>query len=715
MKRIIILAALAIAITGCYNNPSEYFDASEIVTFSTDAVTRGTPINDASQLTDIGTFGYYTGQNNWTDTDLPNRMFNQRLYRDGSDWKYDGAPVRWDGNSISDLFTFYAYAPFATADNGIVVNGDANTTGVPTLTYTVPIDVTKQPDLMVAVPRVDITRPSSGYVSLNMQHALTTIGFQIAGNGERVTGIALSGVSMTGTLKTDGGNIEWTGLGGPEDADFSASINFDAGRNYYTATPTMSTGLMADNGYLMMIPQELGSTATIVVTYENGETLEVDIDPHGGWLPGKKLTYMLTIVQGGVIVVEPSDITMPYTFSMSEILVDCSDNNGNPDPSLEWTLTSDQMWIMLSFSNNNMVLNPTISGRGTQRVYLYTTVNNSNSDRTGTISLNDIGVVTTVKQLYSTAQRFARSNIVMYVANGNKILTFAETEADHTNPKSVTYYDASTSSIVTGTVPAIPANVQGLHFRWGSLVGVTSNGTDGTAFNTQHVVYWPAEYTRVPRTWVFNNNGTSATGQVPYIDNAEIGANPYAAQWVYSYDVFKGYPNNTGPGFDKTTARGDICRYISDMGWVQGRWRMPTAQEFRDIHGETIWGGNGIFLDAWDMTYERISGNGTDNKYGYYPIPDVRLIGKGVNGSERASNSLPNPGFAKVAIPASGYRAADTGRLTNPGYYSLTWSATPSWNASFAFNLDFNGTNNSHPSNSFARNNGYSVRCISDE
>ncbi|MCE9235541.1 hypothetical protein, partial [Bacteroides ovatus] len=47
-------------------------------------------------------------------------------------------------------------------------------------------------------------------------------------------------------------------------------------------------------------------------------------------------------------------------------------------------------------------------------------------------------------------------------------------------------------------------------------------------------------------------------------------------------DDFAGYDggsNTNGPGFNASTNKGDICRYISDRGWVQGKWRLPTSDE----------------------------------------------------------------------------------------------------------------------------------------
>ncbi len=721
MKRILILATAALALAGCSKElplDPKTGNTSDIVAFSTDCTTRGTPVADASELTDIGTFGYHTGQSNWTAASLPNRMFNRRLYRDGTAWKYEGTPVEWDGNVADDRFTFYAYAPYVSADNGIVINGNNSTGGIPKLTYTVPTDVTEQPDLMVAVPRVDIVKPASGHISLTMEHALTTVGFQVAGDGEQITGFSISGVSMTGTLEMDGSNLEWTDLGAPSTTDFSASINFDDGQSYYTATPTMSTDLMQGDGYLMMIPQTLGSHAVLTVTYSDATTLEISLDTHE-WLPGKKVTYELTLVQGGVILVEPSEVIMPFGASTRRITVNCSNLRGNPAPSLPWTLATNRSWLTLSLDSDGRAgALQTLSGMGTQTVYLFSTANGTGADRTAVITLDGTeNAVTDIRQLYSAAQGFARSNIVMWIdGNGNKILTFAENEVDHTSPKSVTYHDASTGTTVTNNVPAIAANVQGLHFRWGSLVGVTGDsspsafngGTTGLA--PSHTVFWPAEHAPyVPSAWVFNES--SASGQVPYAGSSDIGANPNSGPDGYGFDAFAGYPGGAGPGYDKAAAKGDICRYISDMGWVRGKWRMPTTAEIIGLLDENTFGGyNGRVVGSWNGS-ESITNTGQYNRYGYFPLNSVRVVGKGLTGNELPSSLLPNPGAARVAFPAGGNRSAD-GSLVSVGYYAHIWTATPPDGSTDARELFWNDWMNYHSYYQAPRTNGFSVRCV---
>jgi hypothetical protein len=132
-----------------------------------------------------------------------------------------------------------------------------------------------------------------------MEHALTSVKFEIAGNGEKVKAIAIQGVSPTGTLTVDGSAITWSNLGPATTTDFSASLNYDEGSNVYTTTPTMTTNLIAGNGYLMMIPQTLTDDAMVIVTYSDNTIKKLDLSSVT-WAPGQILTYNITLTfEGG--------------------------------------------------------------------------------------------------------------------------------------------------------------------------------------------------------------------------------------------------------------------------------------------------------------------------------------------------------------------------------------------------------------------------------
>lgn len=274
------------------NNGCAY-DPSKIVCFTTELLTRGTPLTNATQMTDIGVFCAYTGSLDWTTSSVLGKMFNKKLNRNTSTnvWKYENGAVEWNANNANDRFTFFAYAPFAkgiynvstnTTGNGIVVNGSSSTTGIPTLTYTVPTKCENQPDLMVAIPKKNF-RPAPSGVPLSMKHALASIGFGVRGSGQKITKIAVKGVSVRGTLSINGETILWSNLAPVTSTQYTAGVksNLEAGTNL--------VGAINADGYLMMIPQTLCLGAKLIVTVD-GKEKEFDLSGKV-WAAGKKYTY----------------------------------------------------------------------------------------------------------------------------------------------------------------------------------------------------------------------------------------------------------------------------------------------------------------------------------------------------------------------------------------------------------------------------------------
>jgi hypothetical protein len=311
--RILLLCTIAL-LSACIVDVTEpevpYNPASPVRFVTTDISTRGAIVDTLSEMTTMGVFCSWTNTTDWTSSATLGKMFNQKLNYTAGEWEYPaGQDVYWGATSLAERFTFFAYAPFGSgaydassnpSGNGLTVNGSTSSTGIPTLTYTVPTKVENQPDLMVAVPNKNM-RPTGKPVSLEMNHALTCVAFQIAGDGDKVTGIAITGVSVKGNLAVDGETVTWSGLEAATTTDFSASLNYDAGQTYYTTSETMSTNLIAGNGYLMMIPQTLTSDAKVVVTMSDGSTKELALGT-ATWTAGQRITYNITIktdLEGG--------------------------------------------------------------------------------------------------------------------------------------------------------------------------------------------------------------------------------------------------------------------------------------------------------------------------------------------------------------------------------------------------------------------------------
>jgi|GEM_PF-698194 len=379
----LLLFVVAALLSKCERYMDEWndtpYDSSQPISFTaeTDMATRGTPINNAEDLTSMGVFCAATGLDDWSSTATANKMFNERLNNNSGTWTYHNSDIYWGATDITERYSFFAYTPYASIDNGITVTGSSSTQGKPTLTYTVPNDVTKQPDLMFAVPRYNI-RPRGNKVALAMKHALTCVGFQIMGDGEQLTAISISGISVSGDIIMDGSNIEWTNLGAPTSTDFSASINYDMGEDYFTLSTTM-TNLLASDGYLMMIPQQLGSDAKIKLTFKDNTVKEISLD-NFIWEAGKRVSYAITVIPDGTITVTPDNVLLPYTAqnpASQNVNLLCLKGDGTPDHTAQWTLTSSQSWLTLSLNSNGSAASATVSGTGSQAVYLVAGINSS--------------------------------------------------------------------------------------------------------------------------------------------------------------------------------------------------------------------------------------------------------------------------------------------------------------------------------------------------
>lgn len=404
MKKIVSLLVAAVALSGCSDdfmekeNPEVNYDPSKVISIAPLA-TKGAMIGSESQMSSIGVFCSYTALTDWTTSSTPNKMFNRQLNRNGSGvWVYaNNTPENWNATTANDRFTFFSYAPFATGNydasgnptgNGIVVNGNNTTAGIPSLTYTVPSNCANQPDLMVSVIQKNI-RKSPSPVLLSMQHALTSVGFKMIGAGQQVSKITIKGVKSVGTLAVQGDSIQWTNVSGSSDLDVKINTGITLG-------PT-GQQMNSVDGYMMMIPQTLGTNAKIVVTLQNGSTREATLNTQV-WSAGKHVDYVMTITAQGMITISPATLTIPAggeVWGAEIINVTCE------DVIQSWTLTSTNSWLQLSANANGSGAGQTVTGQGTGIVYTQASANTGNTDRTTTITLSG-GTVVTVTQIKKT-------------------------------------------------------------------------------------------------------------------------------------------------------------------------------------------------------------------------------------------------------------------------------------------------------------------------
>lgn len=402
MKKFVCLLLVTLSLIACSQDDLIKDDLPEgAIGFSDGMLTRGTPVENAGGILSMGVFCGLTEGLFVDQTSNPaNYMNNVNVSRKDNATAFSYSPLKYWPVDNTKKLSFFAYAPHSSTLPAETLTF-TSTGGTPDLTYTVPTDVTIQPDLVVAAPKKNLTK-SDGRIDFAMKHVLTCIGFKIAGQGEKVTSIKIKGISTTGTLGMDvSGAINWTGLNSPQ-----TTIEFTAGTKSGVEATDAMTDIMNGNGYLMMIPQTLGQDAKLSITLDNGKTKEVSLSGRV-WAAGTKVGYGITLTPDGTIVIDPENLYLPSTAVSGktdniEVIYTPDSETTTSDTDQKWTLSSADSWLSLSLTENGVGAS-SVSGSGSRKVYVSATANTGNDVRTTTLSINrrPENVVCNVTQLKS--------------------------------------------------------------------------------------------------------------------------------------------------------------------------------------------------------------------------------------------------------------------------------------------------------------------------
>lgn len=257
-------------------------------------LTRATPVSETNMYDNIGVSAYaYT--DTWDETRTPNYMYNVTASKSGSDYLL-ASTYYWPGASYK--IRFFAYAP--TANDGYALSGSTHA-GAPVISVTVPRDVSRQQDLLVAQTG-ELNGDNSSAVPLNFNHALTAIRF-VCGNDMQsgtVKSVSLKNVYSRGEY-----NMETKGWNSLDDlATFSQELN-------QSTTGSGNQPLTSGAQTFMMIPQTLPENAQIEVVFtdntDTDHTLTADIG-HTQWPMGKTVTYRIS----------SSSINWNYTLTVTD-------------------------------------------------------------------------------------------------------------------------------------------------------------------------------------------------------------------------------------------------------------------------------------------------------------------------------------------------------------------------------------------------------------
>ena len=221
---------------------------------------------------------------------------NKEAKKEGSNW-FVADNTKWPA---AGTVSFYAYAPYNDASFTLNDNNK-------TIHYTVPTNVEKQPDFIVANSEGKSFSSSSANtpVDLHFRHALTAITFSVSDDMEKgvINSIKIEGVMGEGDydLSTNAWSVSSSSAA-------SYNVPISAG-GLAVGTGTVN---LAANATLMMIPQKLSSGAKVTINFTpTGKSAKEASFSLGGttWVAGNHVTYLLSTTK--IIKLNMGSVTYP--------------------------------------------------------------------------------------------------------------------------------------------------------------------------------------------------------------------------------------------------------------------------------------------------------------------------------------------------------------------------------------------------------------------
>lgn len=242
--------------------------------------TRAVPVKEGNMYETFGVSAYtYVGS--WDGNQTPDLMYDVSVKSSGNYWTTTPSSYVWPGSSSK--IRFFAYAP---KGNTAYRLSDQTATGAPTLTCTVPRDVSMQKDLLVAGSG-EVGGNVRTAVSLSFRHALTAVRF-VCGDDMRagtVKSVALKGVYSSAIYDME--TEEWRDMGSKD--SFLQVLDKET-------NGTVNDTITTEPQTFMMIPQTLPDGAAVEIVFNDGaqdHTLKADIKI-SVWPRGKTVTYKIS-------------------------------------------------------------------------------------------------------------------------------------------------------------------------------------------------------------------------------------------------------------------------------------------------------------------------------------------------------------------------------------------------------------------------------------
>jgi hypothetical protein len=368
-----------------------------------------------------------------------------------------------------------------------------------------------------------------------------------------------------------------------------------------------------------------------------------------------------------VITVDPHLVIVSHAATVEEVTVISTTENGADAPNGAWTLNvpDGNNWLKLSLDPDGIGAQKSLSGKGTQSIYLVIDENDIMLPRSTKIYLNS-----------NPSDAMVEVNQGAYSPSGGsgELLYIAE---DGTLSIGIWGYKVTQENL--------------LMFKFGSVIGMVASGSDdwvesNVKFNTTGADY--SNYRNIP---AFTESDWSVVSRRDISDPS--------------------YHN----GANVKIGKGDPCKLIGlkvldiknnmsadDISNYDSKWHMATADENVDFVGAPTkfyvpGGGYDILLNN-DATYWGPGPLGNSNG-GWFPIPGERN-----QEVDRTDLNTDMSGF----LPVFGYRDF-AGKIAkaSTGYY---WSSTAASVIS-GYYMDIN-SGMVRPASSAVFDWGFTVRCV---
>lgn len=250
--------------------------------------TRSTMLEDGDFYDSFGVTGH-SFTDGWSETSAPDLMHNLEVTRE-SGWT---TSCRWPGGKRKARF--FAYAPYNAV--GVSLSG-MDEEGSPRLSYSVPLEVEEQTDIVVASTG-ELSGAASSVAQLSFQHILTAVRF-VCGQDIKpgtVRRVALKGICSEGVYGFGTGC--WTGV--VDTTSFVVAVD--------AAVSGQGDLIAGGDKTFLLLPQSLPEGAQIEVVLDDGEEEHILSSSIAGteWLPGTTVVYSIS----------SDSINLCYTFEVS--------------------------------------------------------------------------------------------------------------------------------------------------------------------------------------------------------------------------------------------------------------------------------------------------------------------------------------------------------------------------------------------------------------